>query len=319
MKSVEQAKNPLANRAAAILAPVREMLTPALTLLLLFQVASGILVAPLFSLFPVYVESVLHLPTTFTGNLRAVFVVFGGVVAFVGAALVDRLGRKPAYIIAMTGVVASGFLFLTGSPAVMVLLGVYGGLMFGLGSVAGQSYLMDSVSKPSLGLATAFFFLTGTVGNAVGNLLAGWLVEMPRGYTLLGLSIVAGQAVVLALAIWRMPSIRPQQVAAAETTPSISTRALLARRDVWLLLMLRFFPTAYWGSVTLLMPLLLFRLTNSPVPSTQYSAASLLASAVCQVVAGRLVDRLGVRLPVLVAVTVLTVAALAKGVLAGQV
>lgn len=308
---------PPAPRLAA-LAPVREMMTPALGMLLLFQVLSGVLVAPLFSLFPVYVEAELHLKSSFTGNLRGLFAVQGGLVALFGGIVVDALGRKPAYLLAMTGVLASGGLFLARSPAALVLLALFAGLMFGLGAVAGQSYLMDSVGRHSLGLATACYFMTGTVGNAVGNLVAGRLVRGPSGYGALGVGMVAGEALLMLAAIRLMPALPRPETPRGVSGIMGGYRELLGQPAIRLLLLLRFFPTVYWGGVTLLIPLLLFRLTGRASPASDYTAASLVLSALCQVMAGRLVDRIGPRRPVLGAVCLVTLAALAKGLLAHQ-
>jgi len=300
--------------AARLTAPLREMLTPALTVLLLFQVVSGILVAPLFSLFPVYVETQLRLPSTFTSLIRVLFIVFGGVMAVAGAAVVDRLGRKPAYLVAMAGVIASGCLFLTHSTPAMLALGVVSGLLFGLGAVAGNSYLMEAAARSSLGLATAAFFMTGTVGNALGNLAAGRVARLPGGYTLLGWSIAIGQAALVLAAARLLPALPRSEW--QRDAPSGGYRELLARSDIRLLLLLRFLPTVYWGSVTLLLPLALSRRTGGPAAAADYTAASLVVAAICQVIAGRLLDRHGARGVVLCAAAAVTVGAVGKALLA---
>src|SRR5579864_4683710 len=122
---------------ARLLRPVSEMLTPALAALFCFQLLSGALVSPLLSLFPVYVERQLHLSTLFSAQVRIVSVIAGGIVALVGGAICDALGRKPAYLLAMSGIIAAGLIFLVRVPPLMYALSFYGGLMFGLGTVAG--------------------------------------------------------------------------------------------------------------------------------------------------------------------------------------
>src|SRR5438045_5054653 len=97
--------------------PLRDMLTPAMAVLLLFRICSGILVAPLLTLFPVYVEKQLHLTPVFSAGIRVLSVVSGGLVALVGGAVCDALGRKPAYLLAMTGVISAGMIFFLRSPA----------------------------------------------------------------------------------------------------------------------------------------------------------------------------------------------------------
>ena len=102
--------------------PVRDLLTPAMTVLLVFQVCSGILAAPLLTLFPVYVERQLHLSPVFSAGIRVLSVLSGGAAALVGGAVCDALGRKPAYLLAMTGVVSAGMIFLVRDPGLMAPL-----------------------------------------------------------------------------------------------------------------------------------------------------------------------------------------------------
>jgi MFS family permease len=292
------------------------MLSPALGILLLFQLCSGVLIAPLLTLLPVYVERELGLPPTFSANVRILAGIAGGAVALAGGALCDALGRKPAYLLAMTGVVAAGLLFLTDSPALIYALAVYVGLMFGLGTVAGLAYVMETSPRGSLALATGCYFLTGTLGNAAGSAASGWIArEVPDGYALLGGTMAAGHLLLL-LAAWRLlpPLPRPE---APRTLAALTGGygEFFRRAEVWSLLALRFLPTVYWGCVTFLMPLLLFRQTGSEKPAGYYTAASLLVSAACQLGAGRLIDRVGVRRPMLAAIVLVTAAALGQGLL----
>ncbi|MFN3652806.1 MAG: MFS transporter [Armatimonadota bacterium] len=304
---------------ARVAGPAREMWSPALSSLLFLQVLSGILVAPLFSLFPVYVEGHLHLPASFTGILRALFVLMGGITAFAGAYLVDLLGRKRAFLLGMTGVIAAACMFLTGSPAWMLLLGVYAGLMFGLGSVAGQAYMMDAVSARSLGLATAFYFMSGTAGNAIGNLAAGRLDDVPGYFRLLGWAMVIGQVAVILAAAWSMPEVAKSGPEEKAPSGGGSLRELVRRREVQLLVLLRILPTVYWGVATLVIPLLLFRLTGKRAAATDFTAISLVVSALCQVAMGRLVDHYGPRRPVVLAAVTLALSAVALALLARHV
>jgi MFS family permease len=298
---------------------LREMLTPALAILLLFQVLSGVLVSPMFALFPVYVEKHLRMSTDFSGSIRGIFVLAGGVVALFGGAACDLFGRKPSYLLAMTGVMAAGLMLLTANHALMVALAVYAGLMFGLGSVAGLSYVMDTSPRHTLALATACYFLAGTVGNALGSAGAGWIAgELANGYAVLGIGMTAGHGLLL-VAAWRLlpPLPRPEVPRTLEALTG-GYRELLLRREVWALLGLRFLPTVYWGTATFLMPLLLFRLTGSEKAAGYYTSVSLVVSAICQLMMGRIVDRVGPRVPVLASISLVTAACLAQGWLGSQ-
>jgi MFS family permease len=292
------------------------MLNPALTTLLVFQVLSGILVAPLFSLLPIYVEKELHLTPDVSSNIRAFFVLMGGMVALVGGTVCDRLGRKPAYLLAMTGVVTAGLLFLLHDRSLLYLLALYSGMMFGLGSVAGQAYLMETAPDGTLALATAGYFMTGTLGNAVGSALSGWVArEAANGYAVLGLTMAGGNAALLLLAARLLPAL-PKPAASHEPGAFHGGGGgFFSRPAIWFLLGLRFLPTVYWAAATFLMPLLLFRLTGSEKTAGYYTSASLVLAAVCQVGVGRIVDRVGVRAPVLVAVSLVAVATLGQALL----
>jgi MFS family permease len=294
-------------------AGIRALLTPALGRLLLFQLCSGILVAPLFSLFQIYVERRLGLSTVFAAQIRFLFSLTGGLMALAGGALCDALGRKPAYLLAMAGVVLAGLLFLIPDIRWLYPLALAAGVLFGLGAVAGQAYLMDAAGHTSLGLATAAFFMTGTLGNAVGNAAAGRIAPGAHGYETLGWLMAGGHGVLLLLA-WRLLPDLPQR-GKPQTLLAVAGGygELLRRADVWALLAVRFLPTFYWGCATFLVPLLLYRLTHTERTAGDYTSANLVLSAACQFGMGRLLDRVGPRVPVLAAMSLLTLAALGQG------
>jgi predicted MFS family arabinose efflux permease len=178
---------------------------------------------------------------------------------------------------------------------------------------------MNSVTPANLGLATAAFFMFGTAGNALGNLIAGRAAKMPDAYTTIGITILAGQTLLMAAAALLMPKV---EVSTSE--PAASRVAAPRRPRLWsapsaCLLTLRFGATVYWGMVTFLMPLVLARLTGGPSASADYTAVNLLVSAVCQIVMGRLVDRIGVRVPVPASAAILAAAATGQTLLHQQV
>lgn len=294
----------------------RAALTPALTVLLILQLFSGILVAPLLTLFTVYVEKELHRAPEFAANVRLISGITGGAMALVGGAVCDALGRKRSFLLAMTGITAAGLSFLTPSPILIGLFAAYAGLMFGLGTVAGLAYVMETSPPYALALATGSYFLMGTLGNAAGSAIAGWVARnVPHGYAVLGAVMAVGHTALLLVA-WRLlpPLPEPEKPRNLEALAG-GYGSLFAQRKVWLLLALRFLPTVYWGCVTFLMPLLLFRQTASEVPAGFYTGASLIVSAICQLGAGRMVDEYGVRVPALVAVSLVTTAAIGQALL----
>jgi MFS family permease len=151
--------------------------------------------------------------------------------------------------------------------------------------------------------------MAGTMGNAVGSAASGWIADsVPSGYAVLGLSTGIGHTLLIGLAALLLPALKRPEVPEGAKALLGGYGQLFRAPSIWALLALRFLPTVYWGAVTFLMPLLLFRLTRSEEPPGYYTSVSLVLSAVCQVGMGRIVDRYGARVPVVVAVTTLAVA-----------
>ena len=75
-----------------------------------------------------------------------------------------------------------------------------------------------------------------------------------------------------------------------------------------MLIGLRVFPTYYWGSVSLLMPILISRIAGDKVTG-YYGAVSLMFAFTCQFITGRICDGVGHRIPALVANAVVTILA----------
>ncbi|MGV3721892.1 MAG: MFS transporter, partial [Actinomycetota bacterium] len=198
-------------------------------------------------------------------------------------------------------------------------LAIYGGLMFGLGAVAGLSYVMGAAPGGSLGLATACYFMAGTVGNALGSAVSGVVArEMSEGYRVIGFTMTFGHLALMAVAAAVLPALpRPE---AARTLNAVvgGYGDIMRSARVPALLALRFLPTVYWGCATFLMPLLLFRITGSEKPAGYYASVSMVLSAICQLAMGRIVDHFGARVPVVAAITLVAIASLGQGVFASN-
>ena len=80
---------------------------------------------------------------------------------------------------------------------------------------------------------------------------------------------------------------------------------LCRRSNIRMLICLRVFPTYYWGSVNLLMPILIDQIGGNRVTG-YYGALSLLFAFACQLVTGKICDAKGHRIPALVANIVVT-------------
>jgi MFS family permease len=307
---------------------------------------NGVASAPLDALFPVYVEAELRETPFFAGQLRTVLVLLGGLFALVGGALCDRLGRRRTFLISLTGAVAGGCVFLTHDAALLFPLCAYVGLMSGFSSTGGQSYLLAAVPRERLGLASALYFQSGTLGIALGSRFAGRIAD-DMGFDALGWGMVVMAALVLMVGAVLMPEVGttsppdplPEAGRGSNASESSAIRqsdspprageglgerltdpylALLRIPRIRLFLLLRFLPTCYWGVHRLLLPLLIFRITGTKAAAADYSAISLLVAAVCQLLAGRWCDRVGPRRPAMVAISIVTVSTVLTAVFANS-
>jgi MFS family permease len=93
----------------------------------------------------------------------------------------------------------------------------------------------------------------------------------------------------------------------------------MRRRPVQLLAVIRFVPTAYWGTAQLLMPLLIYRAAGTPSAAAYYGTISLLFASACQLISGRVADRWGVRSSIVVLTTLISAFSLLTGIFSQSV
>jgi MFS family permease len=279
----------------------------------------GMAGAPLQALFPVYVEAELRQRPLVSAELRTALLLLGGLFALPGGALCDRMGRRRTFLIGLTGAVAAGGVFLARDPALLLLLCGYVGLMSGFQTTGGQSYMMAAVPRERLGMASALYFQSGTLGIALGSRLGGPVADA-HGFGALGRGMIAVAAAVVLAAAFFLPDAAP--VAGRRSFalgPLLAAyRGILRLPRVRLLLLLRYLPTCYWGAATLVLPLLIFRLTGTKSAAALYAAVSLLVAAVCQVLTGRWCDRAGLHRPVRVAAAGVAISAALTALFAGS-
>ncbi|MXY99286.1 MFS transporter [Candidatus Poribacteria bacterium] len=274
----------------------------------------GLVTGPVQMLFPVYAETVLEESALFAALLRALPIGLGGISALIGGTLCDRFGRKLTVLIGMTGAVVVGTLFTTQIPLFLWGILCYEGIASGFKTAGGQTYLISSVSPERLGLATGLYFISSTVGNAIGSAIAGEVIDR-TGYSTFGIGAVVLAGVLFVGACLFLPRLAhatdTQRKRAGIWKSTLNVEAylkLIRRREMRMLVGLRIFPTYYWGSVNLLMPILIERIAGVKATG-YYGAVSLLFAFGCQLVVGRICDVVGHRMPALVANAIVTLLA----------
>ena len=272
----------------------------------------GLVTGPVQMLFPVYAESVLGKTALFAALLRAIPIGLGGISALIGGTLCDRFGRKPTVLVGMTGAVVLGALFTTKIPLFLWGILCYAGIASGFKTAGGQTYLISAVPSERLGWATGLYFISSTVGGAVGSAIAGEVIDR-IDYSVFGIGAVILAGVLFVGACLFLPRLTQRASGSQRRRDGIwkSTLNVPAylnlsrRRNMRLLIGLRVFPTYYWGSVNLLMPILISRIAGVKATG-YYGAMSLLFAFGCQLATGRICDAVGHRAPALVANAIVT-------------
>ena len=290
------------------------LIPPALVTIVSILFLNNVAVAAARALLPIYVERDLGMSPAFTSLLVSLETVMGGLISVTAGALADRLGHRLVLVIGILGFSAGLFQFLTGVPWLLVALAVVLGLAHGMRSTSGQSYLLTASSRQSIGVATAAYFLGGTIGMSASSAVAGPVIERFGfgAYALVGLGL---NLVPAAITSRYLRDVRPHRPAS-----SIDRRTwdVLMRREVWLMGGLRFFSTAFWGVWSFAIPLLMFRATDSVLPpALLYGAVGMSLAAVSQFVVGHWSDRCGRAAPVYLVLS-LQVAVAAVAALAWQ-
>ena len=263
-------------------------------------------------LFPVYAETILEETALFAALLRALPIGLGGISALIGGTLCDRFGRKLTVLIGMTGAVVIGGLFTTQIPLFLWGILCYEGVASGFKTAGGQTYLISSVPPDRLGVATGLYFISSTVGNAIGSAIAGEVIDR-IDYRVFGIGAIVlsgllfvGACLFLPRLMQRSSNKQREQGGIWKSALNIDAYLNLSRRrNIQMLIGLRVFPTYYWGSVNLLLPILIERIAGVKATG-YYIAISLLFAFGCQLTMGRICDRVGHRVSAFVASAILT-------------
>jgi MFS family permease len=145
--------------------------------LLLVQVLSGAWILPLTSFLPIYLEEQLHYTPVVIASVIVVGQLSGMVASLLGGRLGDTLGSKWVLVLGLLGGVVSSLVFQTHIPLLVTLLWALAGAAGSAQTLGGSSYLTRMADPQRLGLLSALFSLSLTLGGALGSPAAGWLLD----------------------------------------------------------------------------------------------------------------------------------------------
>ncbi|MCE7982002.1 MAG: MFS transporter [Caldilinea sp. CFX5] len=273
---------------------------PAL-LLIFAQFAAGLRDMPQFAFFLIYLQEQLVLSPVTISTVVAGAQIASMVAALWSGAVTARLGSKWVMVggLALSGL--SSLVFQLDAFWVVALLWVTGGAGAALVTVGSSSYLTRLSRQGTLGILAAVYALSMTIGGAIGNPIAGVLIEQAGfgrfGWTAVALTVTT----TLILACW-MPNLHDYAAAPVGLRAfGASLLPTLRQPTVRLLIGLRGLPTLFYGTLTVLIPLLLNELSGSKVTIAAYGTATLVLASVAQLLAGKAADRWGAQRPTLVA------------------
>ncbi len=266
--------------------------------LLTVQLLNGIMLMPLSNFFAIYLNEVMIYPVRQVAQVIALGQIVGMAASLVGGSLSDRWGHKRVLVLGVGATATSSLLYLFDVPWIIVLLWAIGSAGLGFATLSGQGYLTMAAGAGILGLSSALYNWGYTIGGAIGAPLAAAILgdDNFRG---LGLAL-AGLGVTTTLVATFLPSLRPSPDSEDVVSASGGYWALLHRKRIALLGLLRFLPTCYYGVMTLL-PLLIKQQGGSNATVAGYVAVSSIFASLAQLVAGRSADRWGVRIPTQIA------------------
>jgi MFS family permease len=176
--------------------------------LLLLQLLSGAWILSQGSFLPIYLEEQLGYAALVIASIIAIGQATGMVAGLLGGELSDTLGSKRVLVLGLLGGVVASLIFQTRLPLLVAGLWGLAGVAGSLQTLGGSSYLTRMADPQRLGVLSALYALSLTLGGALAGPAAGWLLDTAgfRLYGLVGLGIVAISA---ALAVTRLPSIAP--------------------------------------------------------------------------------------------------------------
>ncbi len=277
-----------------------------LTLLLVVQLLGGIMLMPSRNFISIYLNEVIEYPVRQVAQVMAWGQVVGMVASLVGGSLSDRWGHKWLLVLGMGGIAVSSLLYVFRAPWLVAVLWSLGSAGLGFSTLSSQGYLtLAAAGAGALGVFSALYNWGYTIGAAVGNPLAAVILGADN-FRVLGLALV-GFGVLTTWTAGLLPHLRPQARETSVTPAPSGYGQLLRRPRIFLLGLLRFLPTCYYG-ITTLLPLLIKQQGGSNAAVAWYAALSSIFASLTQLLAGRLADRKGVRLPTQIAFGVILLA-----------
>jgi MFS transporter, DHA1 family, multidrug resistance protein len=274
--------------------------------LLVIQLLNGTAIMPAGNFISIYLNETMAFSVRQVSQVIAFGQIVGMIASLIGGSLSDRWGHKRVLTLGIIASALSSLAFVFRIPWFVVILWGLSGVGIGLATLSSQGYLTLAASATTLGVFSALYNWGYTVGGAIGNPVAAVILDK-GGFAILGLILMGYGVFITVLALF-LPPLRQNT-----KSPEVETKAggykILLDGRIFVLGLLRFLPTCYYG-VMVLLPLLIKQQGGSNIAVAWYAAGSAIIASVVQLLAGRISDRWGVRIPTVGAFIVILIAIL---------
>lgn len=280
---------------------------PAL-LLIVGQLAAGMRDMSQFAFFLIYLQERLALAPMTISTVVAGAQVASMVTALLCGVVTARLGSKWVMVAGLLIAGLNSLVFQLHTFWAVALLWLVGGIGSALMNVGSSSYLTRLSGQGGLGILAALYALSMTIGGAIGNPLTAILIA-DYGFSTFGWAAVTlTLSATLVLARWmpNLPDDRAQSIVLRTFAGAFLTT--LRQPKVRFLIGLRGLPTLFYGTLMLLVPLLINNLSGSKGMVAAYGTTTLVVASAAQLLAGRAADRWGALRPTLVAYSAIILA-----------
>jgi MFS family permease len=272
-------------------------------LLILVQMFSGMREMPQYAFFLIFLQEQMGLEPVAISSVVAAAQVTGMVTALFGGVIAARIGSKWVLVCGLTLLGVSSFAFHAQNHWVAAALWFISGAGTALTAVGGASYLTQISSRGGLGLLAAFYALSTTAGGAVGNPLAGVMIER-YGYIAFSNTAMLVSLGLILVVTFLMPRFETRSNQAVSLASIWTGLANTTRQtNIRFLIGMRSLPTIFYGMLTVLIPLMIYELTGSKVTVAVYGTTNLVVASIAQLLVGRAADRWGARGPTIAAYT----------------
>jgi MFS family permease len=270
------------------------------------QLLNGIAIMPAGNFISIYLNETMAFSVREVSQVIAFGQVVGMFASLIGGSLSDRWGYKQVMILGIIASALSSLVFVFRVPWLVVVLWGLSGAGIGLAALSGQGYLTLAAGANTLGVFSALYNWGYTVGGAIGNPAAALVLDQ-GSFAVFGLILVGYGVLITVLALF-LPALHPKTKSPDIDIKNGGYRVLLRGRLI-VLGLLRFLPTCYYG-VMVLLPLLIKQQGGSNTAVAWYAASSAIIASLAQLIAGKIADRWGVRIPTVGAFMVILIAIL---------